>query len=77
LHDHNEHVLAFARVSDSPKKRIAVVANTNYTSSENTTIKLDTSKKQLQDLLSKKKLSVKDGHLHVALHAGECLVFEY
>lgn len=77
LHDHNEHVLAFARISGMPKKRIAVVTNTNYHSNEQVAVKLDTSKKQIRDLLSSKKFSLKDAHLHATLHPGQCLVFEY
>jgi glycosidase len=77
LHGQNEHILAFGRVSDNNKKRIAVVANTNYTSSEQAAIRLDTSKKQIQDLLTSKKIRLNDGYLNVALQAGQCLVFEY
>ncbi len=77
LHDHNEHILAFARVSDNPEKRIAVVTNTNYHSSEQASVKLDTSEKRVQDLLSSNKYSVNEGHLQATLLPGQCLLFEF
>jgi glycosidase len=77
LHDHNEHILAFARVSQNPRKRVAVVTNTNYHSNEPAAVKLETSEKYVQDLLSSKKFPVKDNLLHATLQAGQCLVFEY
>jgi hypothetical protein len=77
LHDPNHHILAFARVAADGTERVAVVGNSNYVSSEPTNVKLDTASRHVNDLLSSRKLSVHDGHLHVSLHAGECLVFEY
>jgi hypothetical protein len=77
LHDSNHHILAFARVAADGTKRVAVVGNSNYVSSEPTNVKLDTESRHVNDVLSSRKLSVIDGHLHVSLHAGECLVFEY
>ena len=77
LHDNNEHILAFARVSAKPQKRVAVVTNTNYYSSEKAAVRLDTTKKQVKDLLSAKKFTVSNGHLDTTLQPGQCLVFEY
>lgn len=75
LHDHNHHIVAFARVSKA--FRLAVVTNSNYHASEPVNIRLDTSKKRIIDLLSTKKFSLKQGHLHATVRAGECIVFEY
>ncbi len=77
LHDHNEHILAFARVAEKPAQRVAVVTNTNYHGSEHATLKLDTSKKSVSDLLCSGKYGVHDGHVRVTLQPGQCLVFEY
>lgn len=77
LHDSNHHILAFARVSADGKKRVAVVGNSNYVSSEPTNVRLDTSSRHVNDLLSGKKIPVHDCRLQISLHAGECLVFEY
>ena len=77
LHDHTERILAFARVSDSSKKRVAIVGNTDYTANTSAAIRLDTPKKQIVDLLSGKKFTVKDSHLQASLQPGQCLVFEY
>ncbi len=77
LHDSNHHILAFERFSADGKKRLAVVTNTNYVSCEPINVRLDTSSKHVNDLLSSKKFSVNDGHLYATLEAGQCLVFEY
>ncbi len=77
LHDHNEHVLAFARVSEKPRTRVAVVTNTEFHAQQSTTLKLDTTKREVMDLLEGKKHKIKDAHLHIVLEPGQCLVFEY
>lgn len=77
LHDHNDHILAFARLSDSMKKRVAVIGNTDYHSSAAAAVRIDTTKKQVVDLLSGKKFAVQANHLHATLQPGQCLVFEY
>jgi len=77
LHDHNDHILAFARLSDSLKKRVAIIGNTDYHSRTTTAVRIDTSKKQLIDLLSREKFAVQDNHIHATLQPGQCLVFEY
>jgi glycosidase len=75
LHDHNEHILAFARVAEN--RRLAVVTNTNYHAPEQASVKMETPHHHVQDLLGGKTYDVKDHHLHAALHPGQCLVFEY
>lgn len=77
LCDPNEQVLAFARVSTSPKKRIAVVTNMNYHAPAATAVALDGSPKRVVDLLSSRKFPVTEGHLRTTLQPGQCLVFEY
>lgn len=77
LHDENEHVLAFARVSDQPRKRVAVVTNMNYHAPEMTHVRLDSSRASIHDLLSDREFELKDGYLHTKLQPGQCLVFEY
>jgi glycosidase len=77
LPDAHDHILAFARVSGDQKKRVAIVGNTDYTSSTHVTLRLDTARTQVLDLLSEKKISIRDNHLHATLQPGQCLVFEY
>jgi len=77
LHESNPHILAFARVSDSWDKRVAVVSNMNFTTNEHTAVRLDTSKSHVLDLISDKKISAGDKHITVTLHPGQCLIFEY
>ena len=77
LHDGNEHILAFARVSESPRKRIAVVSNMNFKHEEQAFVRIDTVRDSLSDLLSGKKLPVKGGHVQTRLQPGQCLVFEF
>jgi starch synthase (maltosyl-transferring) len=77
LHDHNDRVLAFARVADNPPKRIAVVGNTNFSSIEQTTLRVDTTADHVSDLIGDAQLAVKDSHIHLALEPGQCVVFEY
>jgi glycosidase len=73
----NEHILAFSRAHHSPKKRLAVVGNCNYSSGEIASVKVDTTKKSVVDLLSGKKFAVKDDHFTTTLAPGQCLVFEF
>ncbi|MBI5474056.1 MAG: alpha-glucosidase C-terminal domain-containing protein [Ignavibacteriae bacterium] len=77
MHDHSEHVLAFARICEKPWTRVGVVTNTDFHAAQSITLKLDTAKKDVRDLLGGKKCKVKDAHLHIMLEPGECLVFEY
>lgn len=77
LPDPNENVLSFARIGTAPKRRLAVVTSTNYGGQEHTSLKLDTHRRQVRDLLGGKTYRVIDGHLSVLLDPGQCLVFEY
>ncbi len=77
LHDPNEQVLAFARVSVSPKKRIAIVTNMNFSGPSPTEVTLDGSPDRLVDLLTSEKYSVTEGRLRTTLQPGQCIVFEY
>ncbi len=77
LHENNDRIIAFARVNESGKRRIAVVANSNFTANETVAVKIDSSKGHVVDLLTKKKLELKDSHVNVTLMPGQCLVFMY
>ncbi len=77
LHENNEHIIAFARIDDSRKERVAVVANSDFGSNQAVSVRIDSEKKQLVDLLDKGKIDVRDSHIHVTLSPGQCLVFEY
>jgi len=77
LQDDNEQILAFTRTAHSPKKKIAVVSSTNYTGSERTSLKLESSRKKLTDLLTGKRIPFKDGTVSTTLAPGQCLVFEF
>jgi predicted metalloenzyme YecM len=77
LPENNEHIIAFGRVAATSKKRVAVIGNTNYTSSETVTVKVDTSKKLVTEMLSKARLAVKENQITITLQPGQCLVFEY
>jgi hypothetical protein len=73
----SEHVLAYARLDHSPKKRLAVVGNCNYASSQVASVRVDTKKRSVVDLLSGKRFAVKDDHVTATLAAGQSLVFEF
>ena len=77
LHDHNHHILAFARVSSDQKKRVAIVTNMDFRAAQDVAVKIDTARNEVVDLLSKKKFTIKDGHVHASLQPGQGLVFEY
>jgi glycosidase len=70
-------VLAFARTGGRPAKRIAVAGNTDFTHPATFTLPLGTKRKSVTELLTGKKLRVKDGALWAMLGPGECAVFEY
>lgn len=76
LNDPNEQILAFARLDDQRRKRIAIVTNTNYHAAEQAHVRLDVGRSKVIDLLSGKDYTLRDGHLQTKLHAGQCLVFE-
>lgn len=73
----NAAILAFARSLKKPERRIAVAGNSNFTAPVTFTLPLGTKKRSITDLLSGKKLAVKEGVLHAKLGPGECLVAEY
>ena len=73
----NEHILAFARVAHSPGIRLAVIGNCDYSSSEIASVKVNTTKKNVVDLLSGKRFAVKDTSFTTTLAPGQCIVFEF
>ncbi len=77
LETDQEKILAFARSSTRPAKRIAIVGNPGSEPDVRCAVVLETRKKQVKDLLSGRKFTVKDGRLAAELKAGECIVFEY
>lgn len=74
---YHEHILAFARQSDQPRKRVAIISNTNFFGPETAVVRLDSSKERVTDLLGEKEYELKDCHLRAKLQPGQCLVFEY
>lgn len=77
LHESNEHILAFARVSSPTGQRLAVVSNSNWASMEQSSLRIGTKRRSVTDLLSRKKIKVQDGQIDVRLQPGQCLVFEF
>ncbi len=73
----NGNILAYARVPVDSGKRLAVVTNGNMTEPQEAIVQLETSKKQVVDLLTEKPRPIADGQLKVTLKAGQCMVFEY
>jgi hypothetical protein len=70
-------LIAYARLASNGRKKIAVVANSSFVEPIQTTLRIDTSRAQLADLLTGTRIQVSDGVVHVALDPGECWVFEY
>ena len=77
LNSSNRNFLAFARVPVESGKRLAVVTNGSMTGSEEGSVDLDTSHREVTDLLAGKKEAVINGQMHVVLKPGQCMVFEY
>ncbi|MBI4534911.1 MAG: alpha-glucosidase C-terminal domain-containing protein [Ignavibacteriae bacterium] len=77
LNASNDHILAFARISEALKKRVAVVGNMNYAERENSSVAITTARKHVVDLLTGKKIGVRDRHVDVTLPPGGCFVFEF
>jgi hypothetical protein len=73
----NANMLAYARVPVNPDKCLAVVANGNMTGAEQGSVQFETSRKDVADLLSDKRLPVVKGQVEVSLKPGQCMVFEY
>jgi starch synthase (maltosyl-transferring) len=77
LHCDNVHILSFARISQARQTGVAVVGSMNFGSDETASVAVGTTKNQVIDLLTDKKIAVKDNHVHLALRPGQCVVFEY
>jgi hypothetical protein len=77
LDDPNAGILAFARTSDRPRRRLAVVGNMNFAGPERTSIVVDTSRREVRDLLGGDRYRLVDRRLQADLAPGQCLVFEY
>ena len=77
LHAENHCIVAFARISHSLNKRVAVIGNANYDGKETAVIRIETSKEHVVDLLSDQNIPIKNHHIHCALEPGQCVVFEY
>jgi glycosidase len=73
----NESVIAYARVSESPKKRVAIVINSDVHEAQKVGVALDTKKKQLRNLVDGKPLRVVDGRLQASLKPGDVVIVEY
>ncbi len=77
LEQHNNAVVAYARIAPSGGSKIAVIGNGNCQWNESTSVHLGTSAAAVTDLMSGKTLPVSGGWLHVELGPGEALVIEY
>jgi glycosidase len=77
LEDPNRSILAFARVSTSPRKSVAVIANPNMTAAETSSLCIESSREYLVDLLTGTKIPLHDRRIEVTLHPGQCLLFEW
>jgi starch synthase (maltosyl-transferring) len=77
LHDANQNIQAFARVSEKPKRHLAVVGNADCLHRHTTSTKIETRKEDVVDLLTGNSYAVQEGHIHVSLDPGHCVVFEY
>jgi hypothetical protein len=77
LNENNEHIIAFARVDIENKRRVAIIANSDFAKDQSVVVKIETEKKHLIDLLGGTKVDVNDHHLSTTLTPGQCLVFEY
>ena len=77
LNENNEHVIAFARVDGSGKRRVAVVANSDFSKDQLVSVRIDTDRTHVTDKLSAKRIEVKDSYVNATLAPGQCLVFDY
>ncbi|MGB5874408.1 MAG: alpha-glucosidase C-terminal domain-containing protein [Bacteroidota bacterium] len=77
LEEPNPHILAFARSTDSPLTRLAVVCNTNFEGDEFMRVQLQTEKDYCVDLLSERRIPRVGDHVEMNLGPGQCLVIEY
>jgi starch synthase (maltosyl-transferring) len=77
LQENNEHVIAFSRVDEARKRCVAVVANSDFSGQQNVTVRIESDKPEVTDLLAGGTLKVADHHITTTLGPGQCLVFEY
>ncbi len=77
LHVDNHFIIAFARLSEKVRGRVAVISNGNFGARENVSVRIETPRDQVLDLLTQQSLPIKDHRLHCTLDPGQCLVFEY
>jgi glycosidase len=77
LNENNEHVIAFARVDPEGKRRVAIVANSDFARDQSAAVKIETEREHIIDFLHGKKMDVKDHYISITLTPGQCLVFEY
>ena len=77
MQEANHNVLAFARMGQEPKKRIAIVSNMNFQDSIEATVGLETTRQSVLDLIKKKRIAVRNHSVRVTLKPGQCLVFEF
>jgi hypothetical protein len=77
LEDLHPAILAFARIGEGGRKRIGVAGNMNFAASESVAIALETARRHCMDALSGHSLTVRDGALHLTLHPGQCVIFEF
>jgi starch synthase (maltosyl-transferring) len=77
LSENNEHVIAFARVDAENKRRVAIVANSDFVAAQSVAVRIETDKKHVIDFLHGKRIDVNDHYMSITLTPGQCLVFEY
>jgi len=73
----HDHTLAFARIWESLRKRVAIVGTTDFQGGSEIAIPVESSKRRITDLLSGKEHQIHDHHLNVKLKPGQCLIFEF
>jgi hypothetical protein len=76
LHENNERVVAFARVSDSARRRLAAVGNANFFDKEHVCVDLRTKMRDVTDLVTGKEYTIHEGNLRITLDPGQWVVFE-
>jgi len=76
LESDHEQILAFARGPVRGAKRIAVVGNPAGAARVHFTLRIESKKNHVVNLLDGRKMFVKDGKISTTLGPGECIVFE-
>ena len=76
LETDDEKVLAYGRGLEHGK-RVAVIGNASMAGRSKCSVRLDTKKSSVHDLLMGKTITVQDGRISCELLPGECVVFEY